>query len=195
MSLAGISISVGILIDQAVVMAENAAHHLSRQFGRERVTGDTTEIVIAACRTVGRPIFFSVLDHHPLVPAGLRPLGPRREAVPPAGLHQDVRPDRRGAALDHARAGADPDLPQGANPVGGRELAGADDDRDLQADALVADGPADARVLAVRRDPRPGLRRLDPPGPRVHARPRRGIDPRHADDRAPRLDHPGEPTT
>ena len=61
MSLAGISISVGILIDQAVVMGENAAHHLTRHFGRERVTGDTTEIVIRACRTVGRPIFFSVL--------------------------------------------------------------------------------------------------------------------------------------
>ncbi len=61
MSLAGISISVGILIDQAVVMGENAAHHLSRQFGTERVRGDTTETVIKACRTVGRPIFFSVL--------------------------------------------------------------------------------------------------------------------------------------
>src|SRR4051812_29430138 len=61
MSLAGISISVGILIDQVVVMGENAAHHLTRHFGRERVTGDTTEIVIKACRTVGRPIFFSVL--------------------------------------------------------------------------------------------------------------------------------------
>ena len=42
-------------------MGENAAHHLTRHFGRERVTGDTTEIVIRACRTVGRPIFFSVL--------------------------------------------------------------------------------------------------------------------------------------
>ncbi len=61
MSMAGIAISVGILIDQAVVMTENAAHHLSRRFGREKVRGDTTEIVIAACRTVGRPIFFSVL--------------------------------------------------------------------------------------------------------------------------------------
>jgi Cu(I)/Ag(I) efflux system membrane protein CusA/SilA len=61
MSLAGIAISVGILIDQAVVMGENAAHHLTRRFGRQRVTGDTTEIVIGACRTVGRPIFFSVL--------------------------------------------------------------------------------------------------------------------------------------
>ena len=62
MSLAGIAISVGILIDQAVVMTENAAvHHLTRRFGREKVRGDTTEIVIAACRTVGRPNFFSVL--------------------------------------------------------------------------------------------------------------------------------------
>jgi copper/silver efflux system protein len=61
MSLAGISISVGILIDQAVVMGENAAHHLTRHFGQQRVTGDTTEIIIRACRTVGRPIFFSVL--------------------------------------------------------------------------------------------------------------------------------------
>ena len=61
MSLAGISISVGILIDQAVVMGENAAHHLTRHFGTNRVTGDTTEIVVKACRTVGRPIFFSVL--------------------------------------------------------------------------------------------------------------------------------------
>jgi Cu(I)/Ag(I) efflux system membrane protein CusA/SilA len=61
MSLAGISISVGILIDQAVVMGENAAHHLARHFGRERIRGDATEIIIKACRTVGRPIFFSVL--------------------------------------------------------------------------------------------------------------------------------------
>jgi Cu(I)/Ag(I) efflux system membrane protein CusA/SilA len=61
MSLAGISISVGILIDQAVVMGENAAHHLARRFGRQPVRGDTIEIVVHACRTVGRPIFFSVL--------------------------------------------------------------------------------------------------------------------------------------
>jgi copper/silver efflux system protein len=61
MSLAGIAISVGILEDQAVVMTENAAHHLTRRFGRERVRGDISDIIIPACRTVGRPIFFSVL--------------------------------------------------------------------------------------------------------------------------------------
>ena len=61
MSLAGITISIGILVDQAIVMVENATHHLKEQFGDKKVTGDTRETVIRACRTVGRPIFFSVL--------------------------------------------------------------------------------------------------------------------------------------
>ena len=61
MSLAGITISIGILVDQAIVMVENATHELTAHFGKDKVTGDTRAIVIPACRTVGRPIFFSVL--------------------------------------------------------------------------------------------------------------------------------------
>jgi Cu(I)/Ag(I) efflux system membrane protein CusA/SilA len=61
MSLAGITISIGILVDQAIVMVENATHTLKDHFGDNPVTGDTRELVIPACRTVGRPIFFSVL--------------------------------------------------------------------------------------------------------------------------------------
>lgn len=61
MSLAGITISIGVLVDQAIVMVENATHHLKERFGDKPVTGDTREVVINACRTVGRPIFFSVL--------------------------------------------------------------------------------------------------------------------------------------
>jgi Cu(I)/Ag(I) efflux system membrane protein CusA/SilA len=61
MSLAGITISIGILVDQAIVMTENATHHLKEHFGERKVTGDTRQIVMHACRTVGRPIFFSVL--------------------------------------------------------------------------------------------------------------------------------------
>ena len=61
MSLAGITISIGILVDQAIVMTENATHHLKERFGDQPVTGDTRELVIPACRTVGRPIFFSVM--------------------------------------------------------------------------------------------------------------------------------------
>jgi Cu(I)/Ag(I) efflux system membrane protein CusA/SilA len=61
MSLAGITISIGILVDQAIVMTENATHRLKEHFGDKKVMGDTRELVIPACRTVGRPIFFSVL--------------------------------------------------------------------------------------------------------------------------------------
>ena len=61
MSLAGITISIGILVDQAIVMVENATHHLKDEFGDKPVTGDTRELVIRACKQVGRPIFFSVI--------------------------------------------------------------------------------------------------------------------------------------
>src|SRR5438045_884508 len=61
MSLAGITISIGILVDQAIVMTENATHHLKQHFGDRKVTGDIRELVLPACRTVGRPIFFSVM--------------------------------------------------------------------------------------------------------------------------------------
>ncbi|HKA08069.1 MAG TPA: efflux RND transporter permease subunit, partial [Gemmataceae bacterium] len=61
MSLAGITISIGILVDQAIVMVENATHHLKAKFGAAKVTGDTRELILPALRTVGRPIFFSVL--------------------------------------------------------------------------------------------------------------------------------------
>lgn len=61
MSMAGIAISVGILVDQAIVMTENAAHHLTQHYGPNKIAGDIRPVVIAACQTVGRPVFFAVL--------------------------------------------------------------------------------------------------------------------------------------
>jgi Cu(I)/Ag(I) efflux system membrane protein CusA/SilA len=61
MSLGGITISIGILVDQAIVMTENATHHLKAHFGDQKVKGDIRELVIEPCRAVGRPIFFSVM--------------------------------------------------------------------------------------------------------------------------------------
>src|SRR5206468_6055125 len=46
MSLAGITISIGILVDQAIVMVENATHHLKEHFGGKPVRGDIRELVI-----------------------------------------------------------------------------------------------------------------------------------------------------
>ncbi len=62
MSLAGIAISIGVLVDQAIVMVENATHALTAHYGHhQKITGDTRAIVLPACRMVGRPIFFSVM--------------------------------------------------------------------------------------------------------------------------------------
>lgn len=61
MSLSGIAISIGILVDQAIVMLENATHRLTQHFGDSPIRGDTTEIIVGAMRQVGRPIFFSVV--------------------------------------------------------------------------------------------------------------------------------------
>jgi copper/silver efflux system protein len=61
MSLSGIAISIGILVDAAIVMVENATHELTAEFGHEKVRGDTREIVLRAAKLVGRPIFLSVM--------------------------------------------------------------------------------------------------------------------------------------
>ena len=60
-SLAGLAISIGVLVDSSIVMAENVMHRLHGQFGSLPVRGDVRAIVIPACQQVGRPIFFAVL--------------------------------------------------------------------------------------------------------------------------------------
>src|SRR5262249_22186094 len=60
MSLAGIVISIGVLVDSSIVMAENAMHALRERFGDQPVRGDVRLIVQRACLAVGRPIVFSV---------------------------------------------------------------------------------------------------------------------------------------
>jgi Cu(I)/Ag(I) efflux system membrane protein CusA/SilA len=60
MSLAGIAISIGVLVDSSVVMAENVMHRLREAFGARLVRGDVRDVVLPACLSVGRPIVFSV---------------------------------------------------------------------------------------------------------------------------------------
>lgn len=61
MSLAGLAVSVGVLVDAGIVMADNVMHRLKLRAGNDPVRGDTRAEVLAACREVGRPLFFSVL--------------------------------------------------------------------------------------------------------------------------------------
>jgi len=60
MSLGGVAIAVGVLVDAAIVMVENAYRHLAEQ--RERgEEPDYIETVLTSAKQVGRPIFFSLL--------------------------------------------------------------------------------------------------------------------------------------
>lgn len=61
MSLAGIVVSIGVLVDSSIVVAENVTHQLHRQFGNRPVEGNVDEIVADACATVGKPAFLAVL--------------------------------------------------------------------------------------------------------------------------------------
>jgi copper/silver efflux system protein len=57
MSLGGIAIAIGAMIDAAVIMIENAHKHIERDAGAR----PRREIVIEAAQEVGRPIFFALL--------------------------------------------------------------------------------------------------------------------------------------
>ena len=57
MSLGGIAIAIGAMIDAAIIMIENAHKHLEHDSGAK----PRHEIIIEAAQEVGRPLFFSLL--------------------------------------------------------------------------------------------------------------------------------------
>ncbi len=60
MSLSGIAIAIGAMVDGAIVMIENAHKHLEKweTHGRQ---GNRDDIIIEAAKEVGKPLFFSLL--------------------------------------------------------------------------------------------------------------------------------------
>ena len=58
MSLAGIAIAIGVLVDAGIVVTENAFRHLEGVDTRDR--GRVLETVLRATKMVGRPTFFSM---------------------------------------------------------------------------------------------------------------------------------------
>ncbi|KFN42243.1 cation transporter [Arenimonas malthae CC-JY-1] len=57
MSLGGIAIAIGAMVDAAIVMIENAHKHIERDNGRT----PRLALIIAACREVGPALFFSLV--------------------------------------------------------------------------------------------------------------------------------------
>ena len=60
MSLSGIAIAIGAMVDGAIVMIENAHKHLEKwEAGGKKE--DRNEVILAAAKEVGKPLFFSLL--------------------------------------------------------------------------------------------------------------------------------------
>src|SRR5713101_6985721 len=60
MSLAGIAIAIGVLVDAAIVVTENAFRFMEKRGVNPRNRRRVAETVLDATRLVGRPIFFSL---------------------------------------------------------------------------------------------------------------------------------------
>jgi Cu(I)/Ag(I) efflux system membrane protein CusA/SilA len=60
MSLAGIAIAIGAMVDAVIVMIENA-HKRLEQWERAGQPGSRTAVIIRAAQEVGKPLFFSLL--------------------------------------------------------------------------------------------------------------------------------------
>ena len=63
MSLSGIAIAIGVLVDAAIVLTENVLRHAEeaeKEKGRRLTSAETFDVVLAASTQVGRPIFFAM---------------------------------------------------------------------------------------------------------------------------------------
>src|SRR6185312_7715355 len=64
MSLGGIAIAIGAMVDSAIIMIENAhksLEHFREEKGRDPTALERVEVIIAAAKNVGRPLFFALL--------------------------------------------------------------------------------------------------------------------------------------
>src|SRR6267378_3435676 len=64
MSLGGIAIAIGAMVDSAIIMIENAhkaLEHFREDHGREPSGAERASVIIAAAKSVGRPLFFALL--------------------------------------------------------------------------------------------------------------------------------------
>src|SRR3954466_11103774 len=64
MSLGGIAIAIGAMVDAAIIMVENAhkaLEHFRDEHGREPDRAEHVRVIVDAAKSVGRPLFFSLL--------------------------------------------------------------------------------------------------------------------------------------
>src|SRR5207253_890738 len=64
MSLGGIAIAIGAMVDSPIIMVENAhkyLEHFREEKGRDPTNKERIDVIISAAKSVGRPLFFALL--------------------------------------------------------------------------------------------------------------------------------------
>ncbi len=190
MSLGGIAVAIGAMVDASIILVENVHKRLEgwEHAGRP---GPRDAVILRAMQEVGPSRLLRAARDHGLVPADLHARGDRGAPVQAARLHEDLRDGLRGRALGDAHARARGAVHPRPDPQRGRA---SDQPR---ARARLRAGRALGGAAARHRD-RGGAAALRDDGTRgicarqrVHAAAQRGHDPVHADRAAGHVDHRG----
>ena len=132
MSLGGIAIAIGAMVDAAIVMIENAHKHLERL--KEGMNPDRADAMIAACKEVGPALFFSLL----IITVSFLPVftleAQEGRLFSPLAYTKTFCHGRRGAAVGDAGAGADAAVHPRQDHAGSEESGEPLPDLDLSAD-------------------------------------------------------------
>ena len=132
MSLGGIAVAIGTMVDASIVMVENAHRHLARGADGQGASGDEGrtapehwKAVAGAAREVGPTLFFALL----VITVSFLPVfaleAQEGRLFKPLGLCQDLCHGRRGAAGGDAGAGVGGLSDEGPHSAGRHEASQA----------------------------------------------------------------------
>ena len=120
MSLGGIAIAIGAMVDAAIIMVENAHTRLEEWENAGKTHPPKRSPDPGGQRSGEAPVLLPA-DHHRLFPAHFHSAGAGGKALQAPGLHQDLRHVLRRFSLRDPGAGSHDPPDPGEDPAGGEE--------------------------------------------------------------------------